>query len=133
MAHHVAIIGAGIVGAACALELLRDGHQVTIVEPGEPGGEQAASYGNGTLLNPSSVVPMSAPGLWRKVPGYLADPLGPLTIPWSYLPRLLPWLLRFVQAGATPEKVAAIGRALQPLLADAPARHRALAEEARVG
>lgn len=40
---HVVIIGAGIVGAASAIELLRDGHRVTIVEPGDPGGEQAAS------------------------------------------------------------------------------------------
>ena len=132
MSQKVTIIGAGIVGAACALELLRDGHQVTIVEPGDPGGEQAASYGNGTLLNPSSVIPMSSPGLWKKVPGYLRDPLGPLTIRWSYLPRLLPWLRRFVTAGSTPDKVARIGRALQPLLADAPALHRALAEEAGV-
>lgn len=132
MSQKVTIIGAGIVGAACALELLRDGHQVTIVEPGDPGGEQAASYGNGTLLNPSSVIPMSSPGLWKKVPGYLRDPLGPLTIRWSYLPRLLPWLRRFVTAGSTPDKVARIGRALQPLLADAPALHRALAAEAGV-
>jgi D-amino-acid dehydrogenase len=129
----VVVIGAGIVGLAAMIALQRDGHAVTLLDPGEPGGEQAASYGNGTLLNPSSVVPMSAPGLWRKVPGYLADPLGPLTIRWSYLPRLLPWLLRFVQAGATAEKVAATGRALQPLLADAPAQHRALAEAASVG
>jgi D-amino-acid dehydrogenase len=130
---HVVVIGAGIVGAACAIELLRDGHQVSLVEPGEPGGEQAASYGNGTLLNPSSVVPMSSPGLWKKVPGYLSDPLGPLAIRWSYLPRLLPWLRRFVTAGSTPAKVAAIGRALRPLLEQAPERHRALAEEAGVG
>jgi D-amino-acid dehydrogenase len=129
---HVVVIGAGIVGAACAIELLRDGHQVTIVEPGEPGGEQAASYGNGTLLNPSSVIPMSAPGLWKKVPGYLSDPLGPLAIRWSYLPKLWPWLRRFVAAGSTPAKVAAIGRALKPLLDNAPERHRALAEEAGV-
>src|SRR5689334_23828275 len=129
MALHVCVIGGGVVGAATALELLRDGHKVTLLEPGEPGGEQAASYGNGTLLNPSSVIPMSSPGLWRKVPGYLADPLGPLTIRWSYLPRLLPWLLRFVRAGATEAKVAATARALRPLIHDAPERHRRLAEE----
>jgi D-amino-acid dehydrogenase len=133
MAKHVVVIGAGIVGAATALELLRDGHRVTIVEPGDPGGEQAASYGNGTQLNPSSVIPMSAPGLWKKVPGYLADPLGPLAIRWSYLPRLLPWLWRFVRAGATEARVAAIAHALRPLLLEAPERHRRLAEEAGVG
>jgi D-amino-acid dehydrogenase len=131
--QHVVVIGAGIVGAACAVELLRDGHRVTIVEPDSPGDVQAASYGNGTLLNPSSVIPMSAPGIWRKVPGYLADPLGPLTIRWSYLPKLLPWLWRFLRAGATEARVAATARALRPLLADAPERHRKLAEAAGVG
>jgi D-amino-acid dehydrogenase len=129
----VVVIGGGVVGLACAIELLRDGHAVKIVEPGRPGGEQAASYGNGTLLNPSSVIPMSSPGLWKKVPGYLMDPLGPLTIRWSYLPRLLPWLRRFVRAGSSATKVATIGQALQPLLADAPALHRKLADEAGVG
>ena len=133
MPSHVVVIGAGIVGAASAIELLRDGRRVTILEPGEPGGEQAASYGNGTLLNPSSIIPMTAPGIWRKVPGWLADPLGPLTIRWRYLPRLLPWLLRFLRAGATEAKVAATARALRPLLLEAPARHRRLAEEAGVG
>ena len=133
MTPHVVVIGAGIVGAATAIELLRDGHRVTILEPGEPGGEQAASYGNGTLLNPSSVIPMSSPGIWRKVPGWLADPLGPLAIRWRYLPRLLPWLTRFLRAGATEAKVAATARALRPLVLDAPERHRRLAEEAGVG
>src|SRR5271166_4405476 len=129
----VAVIGGGVVGVASAIELLRDGHDVTIIEPGVPGGEQAASYGNGTLLTPSSVIPLSLPGLWTQVPGYLADPLGPLTIRWSYLPRLLPWLRRFLQAGSTAANVAAIARALRPLLAGAPALHRTLAEEAGVG
>jgi D-amino-acid dehydrogenase len=129
----VVVIGGGVVGFCCAIELLRDRHLVTVVEPGRPGGDQAASYGNGTLLNPSSVVPMSSPGLWRKIPGYLMDPLGPLTIRWSYLPRLLPWLRQFLRAGSTAAKVAATGHALRPLLADAPALHRRLAEEAGVG
>ena len=129
----VTVIGGGIVGLISAIELLRDGHAVTVIEPGPPGGEQAATYGNGTLLNPSSVIPMSSPGLWKKVPGYLMDPLGPLTIRWSYLPRLLPWLRRFLQAGSTQAKVAQTARALQPLLAEAPTLHRKLAEAAGVG
>ncbi len=130
---HVVVIGAGIVGAAAAIELLRDGHRVTVLEPGEPGGEQAASYGNGAWLSTASVVPVSMPGLWKKVPGYLRDPLGPLAIRAAYLPRLLPWLVRFVRAGSTMDKVAATARALRPLIADAPQRHQRLADEAGVG
>ena len=76
---------------------------------------------------------MSSPGIWRKVPGWLADPLGPLAIRWRYLPRLLPWLTRFLRAGATEARVAATARALRPLLLDAPELHRRLAEEAGVG
>ncbi|GAC1339621.1 MAG: FAD-binding oxidoreductase [Acetobacteraceae bacterium] len=128
----VAVIGAGIVGAAAAIELLRDEHAVTIIDPGPPGGEQAASYGNGAWLSPSSVVPMSLPGTWRKVPGFLRDPLGPLTIRWAYLPRLLPWLARFVRAGSTVARVEATARALRGLVGDAPERHRRLAAEAGV-
>jgi D-amino-acid dehydrogenase len=131
--HRVVVIGAGIAGAASAVELVRDGHSVTIVEVGEPGGEQAASYGNGAWLSPSSVVTMSHPGLWKDVPGYLLDPLGPLAIRWRYFPRVVPWLLRFLSSGSTKAKVQAIGRALRPLVADAPARHAKLAAEAGVG
>jgi D-amino-acid dehydrogenase len=130
---HIVVIGAGIVGAACTVELLADGHRVSIVEPGEPGNEQAASYGNGCWLSPASVVPMSVPGLWRQVPGYIADPLGPLAIRWRYFPRLLPWLVRYARSGATVAKVEAIARALGPLLADAPLRHKRLADAAGVG
>ena len=133
MTQHVVVIGAGIVGAATAVELLRDGHSVTIIEPGDPGGEQAASYGNGTLLNPSSVIPMSSPGLWSKVPGYLADPLGPLTIRWSYLPRLAAVAAGVSCAPGPPRRASRRPRVrLRPLVLDAPERHRRLAEEAGV-
>jgi D-amino-acid dehydrogenase len=132
MSLHIVVIGAGIVGAASAIELVRQGHRVTIVEPGEPGREQAASYGNGAWISPASVVPMSMPGLWKKVPGYLLDPLGPLTIRASEFPRLLPWLMRFLHAGATVPRVEATARALSVLLHDSPTRHAKLAEVAGV-
>jgi D-amino-acid dehydrogenase len=129
---HIVVIGGGIVGATSALELLRDGHRVTILEPGEPGGEQAASYGNAGGLSVSSVLPMTWPGQWRRVPGWLRDPLGPLAIRATYLPKLLPWLWRFLRAGSDLDKIRRIARAMRPLVEDCPARHAKLAAEAGV-
>jgi len=75
---------------------------------------------------------MSMPGLWRKVPFYLMDPLGPLTIRWRALPVLLPWLLRFLYAGATVKRVERTAAALRSLLEGSPERHAALAAQAGV-
>ena len=128
----VAVLGSGIVGVCTALALADDGHAVMLIDPAEPGGRHAASYGNGAWLSPASVVPMSMPGLWRKVPGMVMDPLGPLTIRPGSLPRLLPWLARFLLAGSTVRRVETTARALRPLLETAPALHAALADAAGV-
>lgn len=130
--RHVVVIGAGAVGCASAIEALRAGLRVTVVEPGEPGGEQATSYGNAGWLSSHSVVPPALPGAWRKVPGWLADPLGPLAVRWAYLPRALPWLLRYLAAGWTEARVQSVADALRTLLADAPALHARLAAAAGV-
>ena len=129
VSSRVVVIGAGIVGACCALELVRDGHRVTIVEPGEPGGRHGASYGHGCWISPASVVPMSMPGLWKRLPGYLLDAHGPFVIRWRHIGTLLPWLVRFLLAGSTVGRVEATARALKTLLHDGPARHLALAAE----
>ncbi len=131
--QHFVVIGAGIVGAVVAHDLVASGERVTIIEAGQPGGSQAASYGNGAWLSPGSVIPMSSPGLWKKVPGYLLDPLGPLTIRWSSLPWLADWLVRFIRAGSTVAKVEAVSRALRPLVTDAPERHERIARAVGVG
>ena len=129
---HLVVIGAGIMGVCAALEAQTRGWAVTILDPGTPGGEQAASYGNGCWLNPLSVIPPALPGLWRKLPRFIADPLGPLAIRWRYLPKMAPWLARYLAAGWTEARVQRTARALRPLLADAPARHLAWAREAGV-
>jgi D-amino-acid dehydrogenase len=130
--RHVAIVGAGAVGVICAIEALRDGHRVTLIDPGAPGGEQAASYGNAGWLSSHSVIPPAEPGTWKKIPKFLNDPLGPLAIRWSYLPAALPWLIRYLLSGWTEARVEQTARALRDLLKGAPSLHRKLAEEAGV-
>ncbi len=132
MPRHVVIIGAGAVGAATALLAAREGYRVTILEPGTPGGEQAASYGNACWISPESVVPVATPGIWRKLPRWLADPLGPLTLRPRALPGLAPWLVRFLRANATPERARRTSRALAALLHDSVERHQAMAAWAGV-
>jgi D-amino-acid dehydrogenase len=120
----VVVIGAGIVGLACATYLQRDGRKVVVLDPGGPG--EGASYGNAGGLNGSSIVPVAMPGVLAKVPHWLLDPEGPLSIRLRYLPQLLPWLYRFVRAGR-PELVREQARALRGLLAPTVDMHRALA------
>lgn len=112
-ARHAIVIGAGIVGACSALSLLREGFRVTLIDRDEPG--QGASFGNGAMIGEESVVPVATPGMLRKVPGMLFDPLGPLALRWSYLPQLAPWLLRFL-AASRPARVEEISIALKALL-----------------
>src|SRR6516164_8157708 len=112
-AKRVGVIGAGMVGVCAASWLQRDGHSVFLIEAGEPG--HGASFGNAGCLNGSSVTPVSMPGVIRNLPRWLSDPLGPLSLRWSYLPAIAPWLVRFMRAG-TREKVHAQARALRPLV-----------------
>src|SRR5947207_9112704 len=111
--RRVGVIGAGIVGLCAALWLQRDGHRVFLVEPDTPG--EGASFGNAGCFNGSSVTPAGMPGVIKQVPRWLMDPLGPLALRWSYLPSVLPYLVRFARS-ATPDKVRAQAKALRPLI-----------------
>ena len=112
--HHVVVIGAGMIGVCSALYLQRAGFKVTLVERDGPG--EGASFGNGAVIGEEAVVPVATPGILRRLPGMLMDPLGPLALRWSYLPKLAPWLVRFL-AASRPARVEAISIALAELLA----------------
>ncbi|MCK1663531.1 FAD-binding oxidoreductase [Bradyrhizobium sp. 153] len=129
----VAVIGAGIVGLMTALEIQRTGRRVVVIDPGEPGGRQAASYGNAGWISPSAIMPVSVPGLWRQVIVYLMDKSGPFVIRWAYLPRLLPWLLRFLWAGRNWKKVEECAKLRFELSRHSPRDHQNIAAEAGVG
>lgn len=100
--HDVIIIGAGIIGLATAQKLQEAGRKVTLID--RKGIALETSTGNAGGLAFSDLMPLATAGMWRKVPKWLLDPLGPLTIPPAYLLPILPWLARFVRAGL-PDKV----------------------------
>ncbi|CAM3720757.1 NAD(P)/FAD-dependent oxidoreductase (plasmid) [Agrobacterium radiobacter] len=95
--QHIVVIGAGIIGIQCALELQTRGFSVSVVDSREPG--TATSEGNAGCIAVAEIFPISLPGLIWSVPKMLADPLGPLSIRWGYLPQLSPWLWQFLLAG----------------------------------
>lgn len=129
--RHAVIIGAGAVGLMSAIHALDQGLQVTLLDFNEAGSEEASSYGNAGWLSSHSVIPPVEPGMWKKVPGYLMDPLGPLSIRWRYLPGLAPWLLRNL-ASARRERIHATAQALRTLVVDARLLHQELARRAGV-
>ena len=120
---HVVIVGAGIVGAATAIWLRRAGVEVTLLDKGEPG--MGASYGNGCILASCSVVPVTTPGLLAKGPGYLLDPNFPLFLRWGYLPKLAPWLMRYLSHANTKD-TRRIAQGLSHVVGDSLEQHQAL-------
>ena len=129
---HVVVVGAGVIGACCASYLQRQGARITLIDRQPPGDEGAASFGNAGSLSPSSVVPTPGPGMLRKAPGWLLSRDGPLTIRWSYLPKLLPWLIRFVRAGDDETHLRRAAAALAALHAPTVGFHSQLARAAGV-
>ena len=125
MTKRVAVIGAGIVGVSAAVRLLEAGHDVTLIDRDLPG--EGTSLGNAGLIATGSIIPASTPGVLRKVPGYLRDPLGPLRLRWSYFPKALPWLYGFIQH-SKPARVARIADGLGTLLHGSLEEHLQLAE-----
>jgi len=122
---HVAIIGAGIVGVSTAIWLQRAGHRVTLIDPNGPAG--GTSHGNAGVLAACSVVPVTVPGLMLKAPKMLFGRDGPLFLRWTYLPKLLPFLFRYLAHGNVKD-VNRIADGLTLMLADTAEQHTAIAK-----
>ncbi|MCO7517501.1 FAD-binding oxidoreductase [Pseudomonas guariconensis] len=88
------VVGAGIVGVACALELARQGRRVQIIDQQAPG--HGASFGNAGHLATEQVFPIADLSILTRLPAMLLDPMGPLRLDWRHLPRALPWFARLL-------------------------------------
>ncbi|WP_298852039.1 FAD-binding oxidoreductase [uncultured Ruegeria sp.] len=92
----IVVIGAGIIGISTALELQKRGRQVLVLD--REGIGAGASKGNAGAFAFADIVPLATPGIMRKAPKWLLDPLGPLSVPPSYALNIAPWMLRFWRA-----------------------------------
>ena len=90
----IVVVGAGIIGVACALQLARQGRQVRVIDAQAPG--MGASYGNAGHLATEQVFPIADVSILKRLPAMLMDPMGPLRLDWTYLPRALPWFIRLL-------------------------------------
>ena len=100
---NICIIGAGIIGSYCALHIRRSlpDAEITVVDRA-PFDYQGASCGNMGGFATCEVRPRTTLANLSRIPRWLLDPLGPLTLRPGYLPGLLPWLWTFVKCAFTP-------------------------------
>ena len=96
----IGIIGAGIQGISNALFLQKKGFDVTIFDRDEPG-SPVASYGNAGHFSPYASVPVNRPDVLTDVPAMLLSSTGPLALKWNYVPRMIPWFLKFIRNCST--------------------------------
>jgi D-amino-acid dehydrogenase len=123
------VVGAGIVGVCCGLELLARGFKVEIIDRVDPGA--SCSFGNAGIFAAQAVVPVAVPGILKKVPRMLVDPESPLKVRLGSLPQTLPWLVHFLRS-ANLAKVERSADALMALNRTSVELHQALSREAGV-
>ena len=98
----IVVIGAGIIGTTIAYDLQRRGQTVVLVDRDTPG--KGASYGNMASIAVTEFMPASRPGVWAQMPKWMLDPEGPVRIRPGYMPKLIPWFMRFLSA-SRPSKL----------------------------
>ena len=96
MNSSVVVIGAGIQGVCTSLFLTKKGFKVTLIDRDDPG-KKSASYGNAGHFSPYASVPINRPDILIDVPSMLLTSTGPLALKWNYVPRMIPWFLKFIK------------------------------------
>ena len=123
------VIGAGIVGLACAYYLHAQGRSVCVIHDAPL--DETASCGNAGAIAMAEIIPLAGPGTLLKVPKWLLDPTGPLSIRAGYTLKLWPWFWRFVKAG-TPANRQALTQAMATLLKTAFEDHQTVLDASKL-
>ncbi len=92
----IGVIGAGIQGVCISLCLIKKGFKVTLIDRDDPG-KESASYGNAGHFSPYASVPINRPDILVDIPSMLMSSTGPLALKWNYMPKMIPWFLKFIK------------------------------------
>ncbi|CAG9184961.1 D-amino acid dehydrogenase 1 [Cupriavidus pinatubonensis] len=129
MSNNVIVLGAGIVGVSCALELQRRGVHVTLVD--RRGAGEETSYGNAGVLARSSLMPFNNPGLWSSLPRLLRNDTVQFRYNLPFLVRNIRWGVGFL-SNARQEVFEETTAALDSLISLSSKEHNRLMNEAGV-
>ena len=91
----VGIVGAGIQGVCIGLNLLKRKIPATIFDKQDPG--MMSSYGNAGHFSPYAVLQLNRPDILYDIPKMLLSSYGPLALKWNYIPKMLPWILKYLK------------------------------------
>ena len=91
----IGIVGAGIQGVSNALFLQKKGFKVTLFDRDAPG-SPAASYGNAGHFSPYASLSLNRTDILADVPSMLLSSTGPLALKWNYVPKMIPWFIKFI-------------------------------------
>ncbi|SMF73456.1 NAD(P)/FAD-dependent oxidoreductase [Candidatus Pelagibacter sp. HIMB1321] len=119
----ISVIGAGIVGLSSAINLVKRGSKVTLIEKDLKG--QPASYGNASWLSSPSITPVLMPGMFKKIPKMWLSKDGPLFLRFPGVLKMIPFLIKYLSY-TKKEKVEHISKNLAFLLKDSIGEHREL-------
>ena len=92
----IGVIGAGIQGVCISLCLIKKGFEVTLIDREDPG-KESASYGNAGHFSPYASVPINRPDILLDVSTMLLSSTGPLALKWNYVPKMIPWFIKFIK------------------------------------
>ncbi len=97
----ITILGAGVVGVACAYAAARRGMSVLLLDRAE-GPALGTSFANGGQLSYAYTDAMAGPALWSQLPGMLAGRAGTFRTRWSSDPDFWRWGLAFLRQATAP-------------------------------
>jgi D-amino-acid dehydrogenase len=121
------VLGAGIVGTSVALQLVKRGLSVALVDRGGVGEE--TSYGNSGVIEGSTILPPAFPSSLAALMRVALKRASDANYHFSYLPKVAPWLFAF-RAASQPKRIVETARLNRPLFARAVPEHEALMQEA---